>query len=113
MSPDEFRAIALSLPDAVESSHMSHPDFRVGGKIFATLGYPSREWGMVVLSSDDQARVCQAEPGVFVPAKGAWGRAGSTLVRLESARARSVQAAMRAAWGFRLQKKGRAARRST
>ena len=98
MTADDFRAIALSLPDAVESAHMSHPDFRVGGKIFATLGYPSDEWGCVMLTPDEQTLVCQAEPDVYVPAKGGWGRAGSTLVLLERARQRSVRTALRAAW---------------
>lgn len=104
MIAEEFRAIALSLPDAVESSHMSHPDFRVRGKIFATLGYPSSEWGVVGLTPDEQTRVSQAEPNVFVPVKGAWGRAGSTKVYLRLARKRSVRAALRAAWRNHLPK---------
>jgi hypothetical protein len=98
MSPNDFRAIALSLPDTVESSHMNHPDFRVGGKIFATLGYPGREWGVVSLSPEDQWVVCKAEPDVFIPVKGEWGRKGSTQVYLPLARKRSVRAALRSAW---------------
>jgi hypothetical protein len=98
MSPDDFRAIALSLPDTAESSHMNHPDFRVHGKIFATLGYPSHEWGVVGLTPDEQARICKAEPDVFVPVKGGWGRAGSTQVYLQKARKRSVRVALKAAW---------------
>ncbi len=70
--------MALSLPEAVESEHMEHPDFRVGGKIFATLGYPNDEWGMVKLTPDQQARWYEAEPEVFVPVKGTWGRRGAT-----------------------------------
>lgn len=73
MIADEFRAIALSLPEASEGAHMDHPNFRVGGKIFATLG-PEEEWGMVKLLPDQQAAYMRAEPGVFEPAKGAWGR---------------------------------------
>jgi hypothetical protein len=72
--------MALSLPEAVEASHMDHPDFRVRGKIFATLGYPDEDWGMVSLSPTDQQLLVLAEPGVFVPANGAWGRRGATNV---------------------------------
>jgi hypothetical protein len=111
MTPDDFRAMALSLPDTIESSHMDHPDFRVRGKIFATLGYPDREWGVVGLTPEDQARVCKAEPSVFVPVKGAWGRAGSTQVHLDGARATSVRAALKAAWTHRVEKKKPALRR--
>jgi hypothetical protein len=104
MTADEFRAIALSFPGTIELSHMNHPDFRVRGKIFASLGYPNAEWGMVALPPDEQDRVTQAEPDVFVPAKGAWGRAGSTQVYLRLARKRSVRAAVRAAWQYRVHK---------
>ena len=104
MTADEFRAMALSLPDVVESSNMNHPDFRVGGKIFATLGYPSNEWGVVGLTPEEQARLMKSEPDVFVPAKGAWGRAGSTQVCLRLARERSVEAALKGAWQNRLTK---------
>ena len=107
MTADEFRAIALSFPSAVESSHMNHPDFRVGGKVFATLGYPSRDWGVVMLNPDEQALLCQAEPEVFVQVKGAWGRAGSTQVYLRAARKRSVRTALRAAWKRRAPKAAR------
>lgn len=98
MTADEFRAIALSFPDTVESSHLKHPDFRVHGKIFATLGYPSRNWGVVALPPEEQARFCQAEPDVFVPVKGGWGRAGNTQVYLRLARKRSVRVTLQAAW---------------
>lgn len=107
MTADEFRAIALSLPSAVESSHMNHADFRVGGKIFATLGYPSGDWGVVMLTADEQALLCEAEPDVFVRVKGAWGRAGSTQVYLRAARKRSVRTALRAAWQRRAPKAAR------
>ena len=104
MTEDEFRAMALSLPDAVEASHMDHPDFRVGGKIFATLRYPRRGWGMVALTPDEQLLVVQAEPDVFVPANGGWGRRGATLVDLGAARKRSVRTALAAAWRRRAPK---------
>src|SRR5687768_5683901 len=104
MTADEFRDIALGFPDAVESSHMDHPDFRVGGRIFATLGYPSSEWGCVNLTPEEQRRVGKAEPDVFVPVKGAWGRAGATQVNLRAAGKGSVRAALRAAWQNRMEK---------
>ncbi len=81
-APDEFRRIALSLPAAEEGAHMNHPDFRVGGKIFATLGSPDAGHGMVQLMPEQQELAIAAEPDAFRPASGAWGRGGSTLVRL-------------------------------
>jgi hypothetical protein len=99
MTASEFRKIALSLPEATESAHMNHPDFRVRGKIFATLGYPDKNSGMVILPSRSQEEFVFAEPKVYLPAKGAWGRKGATIVHLKSAKAASVKKAMRAAWG--------------
>jgi hypothetical protein len=104
MTENEFRAMALSLPGAVEASHMDHPDFRVGGKIFATVRYPRAGWGMVSLTPDEQSLVVQAEPEVFSPAAGAWGRRGATLVHLKIARKRSVRTALEAAWRRRAPK---------
>jgi hypothetical protein len=95
---EEFRRIALSLPKASESAHMDHPDFRVRGKIFATLGYPDSGHGMVKLTPDQQASFIRAEPAVFVPVKGAWGRRGSTSVRLEVANEPTVRHALVLAW---------------
>ena len=77
---------------------MDHPDFRVRGKIFATLGYPDAGWGMVKLSSKEQARWIDAEPDLFVPAKGAWGKAGATCVQLRRAKMSIVKKALAAAW---------------
>jgi hypothetical protein len=98
MTAEDFRRIALSLPEASESDHMDHPDFRVRGKIFATLGYPDQEWGMVKLTPEQQASLVHAEPAVFVPAKGAWGRRGSTTVRLEIVDEVTLTSAVIAAW---------------
>lgn len=93
----EFRTLALELPEAVEASHMDHPDFRVGGKIFATLG-PGEKWGMVKLTPEQQAGYLRTAPGVFEPAAGAWGRRGATLVHLKNARERMVRTALAEAW---------------
>jgi hypothetical protein len=85
MTASQFRRIALSLPGVEERSHMEHPDFRVSGKIFAGLGYPDKNWGMVKLTPDQQRSYIQADPAVFKPASGAWGLKGSTLVLLKAA----------------------------
>ncbi len=97
MTADKFRSLALSLPEVCESAHMNHPDFRVGGKIFATLG-PNGDWGMVKLTPDEQATFLNAEPGVFEPASGAWGRSGSTIITLRRAKISLVRQALIAAW---------------
>jgi len=94
MHADGFRKLALALPEATEGSHMGHADFRVHGKIFATLDYPSTGWGMVRLTPTQQQLLVQAEPGVFVPVNGAWGARGATCVRLRTARVRSVREAL-------------------
>ena len=98
MTADDFRQIALSLPEALESAHMDHPDFRVRGKIFATLGYPDQGWGMVKLTPEQQTSLVRADPAVFVPAKGAWGRRGSTIVRLDTVDQVALSSALIAAW---------------
>jgi hypothetical protein len=97
VTPDEFRGLALTFPEAFEAAHMGHPDFRVRGKIFATLG-PDESWGMVKLTPDQQALFVRTEPDVFKPISGAWGRRGCTQVRLETATEPAVRQAMLAAW---------------
>ncbi len=98
MTADSFRRIALSLPETSESAHMAHPDFRVRGKVFATLGWPDDAWGMVKLTPEEQEIVVEAEPAVFVPVKGAWGRQGCTNVRLDAASERTLHSAILKAW---------------
>ncbi len=98
MTAKDFRQIALSLPESIESSHMDHPDFRVGGKIFATLDAPSKGWGMVKLWPDQQAEFINEDSKAFKPAAGAWGLRGATLVHLSSARKATVRRALQAAW---------------
>lgn len=104
MTPSDFRRIALSLPETSESAHMDHPDFRVGGKIFASLGYPDNEHGMVILPPEDQARLVRTNPKIFTPAKGAWGKSGSTTVRLEAVDAATLRSALEIAWRKRAPK---------
>jgi hypothetical protein len=96
--------MALDLPQVVESSHMRHPDFRVGGKIFATLGFPDSGWGMVKLTPDEQELFTKIEPESFQPVKGGWGRGGATSVQLRSAKKSAVRDALLAAWRNRAPK---------
>jgi hypothetical protein len=102
---DQFRRIALSFPGAEERSHMGHPDFRVGGKIFATLGAPDAGHGMVSLMPEQQEDYMSLAPEAFRPAAGAWGRQGSTLVRLEAVGEEVLEGALAAAWRRRAGKK--------
>jgi len=97
MTADQFRRLALGLPQAEERAHMGHPDFRIGGKIFATLG-PGEKWGMVKLTPEEQASLVESEPEVFQPASGAWGRRGCTIVQLRKARSLTIRHALLAAW---------------
>jgi hypothetical protein len=97
MNAEDFRRIALGMTGAIESAHMGHPDFRAGGRIFATLS-ADNTLGMVSLTPEQQQEYMRASPGTFVPAAGAWGRGGSTMVRLESADADAVGDAMTLAW---------------
>jgi hypothetical protein len=94
MTTDEFRKMALEIPTALELSHMHHPDFRVAGKIFASLGAPNESWGMVKLTPEQQRTFIEKAPEIFKPCSGAWGRAGATNVYLASARASVVRAAL-------------------
>jgi hypothetical protein len=98
MTATEFRRIALSMPEVIESAHMEHPDFRVGGKIFASLGYPDKHHGMVVLPPEEQARFVKSDSAAFTPAKGAWGLRGSTCVRLEAVSVSRLRNALELAW---------------
>jgi len=98
MTAETFRKLALAQPGAVELAHGGHPDFRAGGKVFASLGYPDSSCGMVKLTPEQQAAFLEQAPEVFQPCKGAWGRAGATSVDLAAARPASVKAALAAAW---------------
>jgi hypothetical protein len=95
---DAFRSLALSLPEAFESAHMGHPDFRVKGKIFATLAHPDENLGMVKLTPEQQGLFVQAEADVFFPVKGGWGRRGATYVHLALATHADLRPALVAAW---------------
>src|SRR4029453_4965022 len=94
MTSDEFRKMALEIPEAVERSHMNHPDFRVAGKIFASLGVPDEDWGMVKLTPEKQHTFSEKAPNVFKPSSGVWGRQGYTKVYLAAAKATIVRNAL-------------------
>ncbi len=96
MTAAEFRKMALALPEAVESAHMGHPDFRVCKKIFATL-WPADGWGMVKLTREQQAELAKEWPVVFAAVPGGWGERGATRVTLAGARNASQKAAVRGA----------------
>jgi hypothetical protein len=82
MTADKFRSLALEISGAIESSHMNHPDFRIDGKVFASLGYPDDDHGMVKLTPEQQRIFLKKAPSVFEPCAGAWGKQGSTSVDL-------------------------------
>lgn len=98
MTAEEFRRLALSLPEAAEQSHMGHPDFRVRGKIFATLGHPDGAHAMVKLLPEQQEVLVRARPEVFAPMPGGWGARGATHVTLHAAEEAAVYDALAMAW---------------
>jgi hypothetical protein len=98
MTPAAFRKLALSFDGAVEGAHGGHADFRAGGRVFATLGYPGKDWGMVKLAPEQQQMLVTAEPAMFVPIKGTWGLRGATSVRLAEVDARTLRSALTMAW---------------
>jgi hypothetical protein len=98
MSTARFRKVALGLPGVVEGAHQGHADFRVGKRVFATLGYPDDAWGMVKLTPEQQSMMVEAEPEIFRPVPGGWGRRGSTNVRLTKADQKTLRSALAMAW---------------
>jgi hypothetical protein len=104
MTAQDFRRLALSLEGAEESSHMGSPDFRVGGRIFATLAAQSQGFGNLALSPEQQALFVEEAPHVFIPVAGGWGRMGMTHIRLSAATEEVLAGALQAAWKLRLDK---------
>ena len=101
MTVSEFRRMALSMPEAVEAAHMGHPDFRVGGKIFATLGYPSAAFAAIMLTPEQQELFVRTESTTFKPVSGGWGAKGATQIVLRTAKKSAVREALRVAWSNR------------
>ena len=98
MTDAQFRKLALSLPEATEQSHMDHPDFRVRGKIFATLGDPDKGKAVVKLTNAQQDMLTRACPAAFAPVRGGWGERGATHIFLKHADQATVRDALRMAW---------------
>ena len=109
----DFRRIALSMPEAMEGSHFGHADFRVGGKIFATLGLEPEGYGVLLLTPGQQAGMVEDEPEVFSPVPGGWGRQGSTRVRLAKVTPDILEGALRTAWHRRSAMNARPTRAAT
>jgi hypothetical protein len=98
MSISRFRRTALALSDAVESAHHGKADFRVGKRIFATLGHPDKNWGTLKLTAEQQSMLVEAEPEIFRPVPGGWGKQGYTNVLLAKADATTLKSALTIAW---------------
>ena len=97
MLPEDVRALALMLPEAIPGAHKGNPDFRVGGRVFATL-WTEEDRLVLRLSPEDQERLVEAEPDLFSAIDGAWGRRGWTNLDLDSCAEETLRDALLAAW---------------
>ena len=109
MTAADFRRIALSLDGAEEGAHMGAADFRVGGRIFATLAAEKLGYGNLMLTPELQAEFVADRPDVFLPVAGGWGRLGATHVRLGEVEEATLQGALHTAWRHRIQLSEKAA----
>ncbi len=105
MNAAGFRRAALALPEATEGSHFGNADFRVGGKIFATLALEKEGFGVLLLTPEQQAGMVEDAPEIFSPVPGGWGRQGATRVRLTKVPADVLRGALRMAWRRKAPKK--------
>jgi hypothetical protein len=112
MTAADFRRIALSFEGAEESSHMGAPDFRVDGKVFATLVSESQGYGNLMLTVEHQAAFVGEQPEIFLPIHGGWGRMGMTHIRLAEADEGILTGALRTAWKLRVEKNQKPSRKS-
>jgi hypothetical protein len=113
MNAADFRRIALSLEGAEEGSHMGAADFRVGGRIFATLAAEKHGYGNLMLTPDQQAMFVAEAPEIFIPVAGGWGRNGATHVVLSAANEDLLMGALRTAWKLRVELNAKARPRRT
>lgn len=104
MTAKDFRRIALTLEGVEEGSHMGSVDFRVGGRIFATLAHVKQGYGNLMLTPEQQAAFVAEAPEAFLPVAGGWGRMGATHIRLAKANEDVMTGALRAAWQNRVAK---------
>lgn len=107
MNIHDFRRLALSLPDAEESSHMGSPDFRVGGRIFATLAAAKLGYGNIMITPEQQSAFVEDLPEIFIPVPGGWGRGGATHINLAAASEDVVLGALQTAHKLRVDKNSR------
>jgi hypothetical protein len=113
MTAADFRRIALSLEGAEEGSHMGAADFRVGGRIFATLAMQAQGYGNLMLSPEQQAEFVADQPDVFLPIPGGWGRNGATHIRLAQATEDQLRGALHTAWKSRLERNVKSVKKRT
>jgi hypothetical protein len=113
MTAADFRRIALSLEGSEEGSHMGSTDFRVGGRIFATLASIDQGYGNLMLTPEQQADFVRESPDIFVPIKGGWGRMGMTHIRLAAASEDILAGALQTAWKLRKEKNAKSGRKSS
>lgn len=104
MTGADFRRLALSLEGAEEGAHFGQPDFRVGGRIFATLAAEKQGYGNLLLTPEQQAEFVEDRPDVFLPIAGGWGKNGATHVRLAVANEDLLWGALKTAWKSRIEK---------
>ena len=112
MNVADFRRIALSLPGAEESSHMGQPDFRVDGRIFATLASAKQGYGNLMLTLEQQAAFVEEMPQLFLPISGGWGRMGMTHIRLAEASEDVLCGALHTAWKLRIEKNAKSGKKN-
>jgi hypothetical protein len=110
MDTDDFRRLALSFKGAEEGSHMGSADFRVGGRIFATLASQAQGYGNLMLTPEQQAAFVEEMPDIFLPVAGGWGRMGATHIRLAAATEDILAGALRTAYNLRLEKNAKSRR---
>ncbi|MGA2834497.1 MAG: MmcQ/YjbR family DNA-binding protein [Terracidiphilus sp.] len=113
MNAADFRRIALSFEGAEEGSHMGAQDFRVGGRIFATLASEGQGYGNLMLTVEQQSAFVADQPGVFLPIPGGWGRMGATHIRLAAAYEDLLTGALRTAWKLRVEKNQKPGKRKS
>jgi hypothetical protein len=109
----DFRRIALSMAGAEEGSHMGAADFRVGGRIFATLAAEKQGFGNLILDPEQQAAFVAEEPEVFLPVPGGWGRMGATHVRLAKANEDLLRGALHTAWKLKVEKNAKTGKKGS
>jgi hypothetical protein len=110
MTAEDFRRIALSLEGVEEGSHMGATDFRVGGRIFATLASVKEGYGNLMITPEHQAGFIAERPDLFLPVRGGWGRNGATHIRLAQADEDTLAGALHTAWKLRAEKNGKTGR---